>query len=127
MESELTLANVCTITHRAIQMLEEQSDKDIVVAIGDTGSGKSTLLTALVYGTDDLQEEKVNKKTVISSKTERTDFKIGHSVARSETFIPHFYFDSDAKLLYTDIAGLNDSSGDLVDIINRLITKSIFK
>ena len=54
-------------------------------------------------------------------------FKIGHSVAKSETFIPHFYYDKDASLLFTDIAGLNDSSGDLVDIINRLITKCIFK
>jgi len=127
MESDLTLANVCAITYRAIKLLEEHEGRNVVVAIGDTGSGKSTLLTALVYGADELKEDKVNKKPVISAKTERTEFKIGHSVARSETFMPHFYHDSDSGLVFTDIAGLNDSSGDLVDIINRLITKSIFK
>jgi hypothetical protein len=84
-------------------------------------------LTALVFGVDELKEETINKKKVISAKTERTEFKIGHNIARSETFIPHFYYDSDAKIVFTDIAGLNDSSGDLVDIINRLITKCIFK
>lgn len=41
--------------------------------------------------------------------------------------MPHFHYDSDSGLMYTDIAGLNDSSGDLVDLINRLIIKGIFK
>lgn len=64
-ELEMTLSNVCIITHRAIECIEENKSKDIVVALGDTGSGKSTLLTALIYGSQDLKIEKIGKKNVI--------------------------------------------------------------
>lgn len=97
------------------------------MAVGDTGCGKSTILTALIYGVDDLVEKKENGKMVITSKTDRKEFKIGHSASSSETFFPHFYEDSESSLVYTDIAGGNDTNGDLIAIINALITKSIFK
>lgn len=82
----------------------------MVVAIGNTGSGKSTMLSSIIYGTDALHETVVEqvltrkkrkgreyvyeqytkKKKVIDQKNVTGDFKIGHSLASSETFMPHF-------------------------------------
>lgn len=43
---------------------------------------------------------------------------IGHSNAESMTFFPNFYLDEQSQILYIDIAGLNDSNGPKVEIIN---------
>lgn len=58
----------------------------------------------------------------------QNEFKIGHSLALSQTFIPHFYQDSssDNDLMFTDIAGLNDSDGELIDLVNCFVNKKIF-
>ena len=52
--------------------------------------------------------------------------QIGHSKTSSMTFLPNFYLDQDNKILYIDIAGLNDTGGINVEIFNQLITKWIF-
>ena len=53
-------------------------------------------------------------------------FKIGHDVAESETFIPHVYKDPKYDLVFVDLAGLNDSSGLLINLVNAFVDKFIF-
>ena len=55
-----------------------------------------------------------------------TTFKIGHSMINSETFLPNFKKDEKNDLFYGDIAGLQDTSGVLVDFINSFMVKKIF-
>ena len=38
-------------------------------------------------------------------------FKIGHEGARSETFLPNVYKDVEKDIVFTDVAGLNDTGG----------------
>ena len=45
-------------------------------------------------------------------------FSIGHGESKSKTFMPHFYKDEKRKLVFADVAGLQDSDGNLVDFIN---------
>lgn len=57
----------------------------------------------------------------------QNEFKIGHSLAQSQTFIPHFFSDgTSSSLMFTDIAGLNDSDGELIDLVNCFVNKKIF-
>ena len=53
-------------------------------------------------------------------------FKIGHNSASSETFLPNFLFDEVTGTVYIDLAGLNDTSGKFVKLINWMICKQIF-
>ena len=53
-------------------------------------------------------------------------FGIGHSLSKSETFLPVFYRQNDKKVTWTDVAGLNDSGGDLISFINSFVTKQLF-
>lgn len=57
---------------------------------------------------------------------ENADFIIGHSDVNSETFLPTFLYDESNDILYGDIAGLQDTSGPLVDFINSFLVKKIF-
>ena len=43
------------------------------------------------------------------------------------TFVPHFKHDSAKNIMFADIAGLNDTSGILVDTVNTLLNRIIFK
>ena len=56
-------------------------------------------------------------------------FKIGHSKTESMTFLPDIVpFESgDNEFVFVDIAGLNDTSGNLIELVNCFITKQIFK
>lgn len=73
-----TLGNLIEILKRAQSYILEHvpnlQDGNLIVAIGNTGCGKSTMLTSLIYGTDSLQElriedpERKNKKWVIEQK-----------------------------------------------------------
>ena len=47
-------------------------------------------------------------------------------MSKSMTFFPKFYADKKDNILYIDIAGLNDTGGEKIEIINQLITKKIF-
>lgn len=51
---------------------------------------------------------------------------IGHSDTNSKTFLPVFFHDKEEKVVYVDIAGLQDTSGENVEIINQLVNKYIF-
>lgn len=53
--------------------------------------------------------------------------KIGHSNIKSETFLPKFVQAPNADIVYVDIAGLNDTAGYLMELINCFITKELFK
>lgn len=54
-------------------------------------------------------------------------FKIGHSDTTSQTFLPTFQYDQANDLFYGDIAGLQDTSGPLIDFINSFLVKKIFQ
>jgi len=64
---------------------------------------------------------------VVECKDVRNVFKIGHSTAESETFLPNIYFDQKTGITYTDVAGLNDTGGDLIEIVNNCVIKFIFR
>ena len=84
-----TLGNLIEILKRAQNYILEHvpnlSEGSLIIAIGNTGCGKSTMLTSLIYGTESLQEtriedpERKNKKLVIEQKEMLGIFDIGHS------------------------------------------------
>ena len=51
---------------------------------------------------------------------------IGHDYASSKTFFPHFLKKEGSNIIFADIAGFQDTGGNVIDIINALINKSIF-
>lgn len=53
-------------------------------------------------------------------------FGIGHSNHKSETFLPAIVNQEDMNITWIDIAGLNDTSGALIHLINSFVTKEIF-
>ena len=53
-------------------------------------------------------------------------FKIGHKT-QSETFLPSFQKIPDREnSYYIDMAGLNDTGGDLLEFTNQFINKKLF-
>lgn len=68
---------------------------------------------------------KTRARTILEKKSERNYFKIGHSEIQSETFIPSFKMDKSSGLLYVDIPGLNDTGGNIIEILNRLMLRNI--
>ena len=142
------IANIAEVLKAALTKFEETKGKDIILAIGNTGSGKSTMLTSLIYGTNFLKEDKqpyyINVKneqggfkkkrkhnTVIVQKLEMLEmlngkFAIGHDSDKSKTFIPHFERDQILDLVYADIAGLKDVNDEIIDVLNKFLTKSLF-
>jgi len=73
-----------------------------------------------------MKEKKV-KYQVIDQTEDLNAFTIGHSKSESMTFLPHFVKDHEAGVVYADIAGLQDTSGDLVEFINCFVTRKIFQ
>lgn len=53
-------------------------------------------------------------------------FAIGHDDHKSKTFIPHFETDQKLDLVYADIAGLKDVNDEIIDVLNKFLTKSLF-
>lgn len=53
-------------------------------------------------------------------------FKIGHETARSETFRPDTVPSKDLGVVFVDIAGFSDTSGDMIELINCFVDKFIF-
>ena len=72
--------------------------------------------------------QKERTKNVIDNKevVESKNFIIGHSDTNSETFLPTFIYDDVNDIFYGDIAGLQDTSGPLIDFINSFMVKKIF-
>lgn len=43
------------------------------------------------------------------------------------TFLPHFVADDEAGVIYADIAGINDTNGEFVELLNCFINRRMFK
>lgn len=71
--------------------------------------------------------KKMKKKQVIEQKKQLNVFKIGHSDSESETFLPTFVQLPGKDVWFVDIAGLNDTGGELIDFCNTFIIKHIFQ
>ena len=56
-------------------------------------------------------------------------FKIGHSNCESETFIPTIFVDPDEfnDIVWVDVAGLDDTGGNLISLINLLLLKRVLQ
>jgi len=119
-----TLHNIARYLKALFDKLELIKDQDLVIALGNTGCGKSTMLTSLLYGPEALEEKKLRNRTVIENKGEQ-GFKIGHSQATSETFLPAFERLQEDQY-FVDVAGLQDTSGDLVEFLTSFVSKAIF-
>ena len=119
-------------------------DKSLLLSIGNTGCGKSTMMTSLMFGTKALEVK--NKQSIITvtrnGKTsnkkqnrqiieqkpdilQKNLFTIGHEDSKSCTFLPHLKLNEATGLIFADVAGLGDTAGNLVDIINCFIDKII--
>lgn len=149
---ECTLVNLAMVLKKVFERLNAAENADLVLAIGNTGCGKSTMLTSIVFGPGHLEEVTKKVPTPMKRKDPKTKeyveeikyvsrtvieqspeiqaqdiFKVGHSNAISETFIPQFSFDNKSRLMYGDIAGLLDSGGDFMQFINSFMNHVIFK
>ena len=115
--------------------------RSIVLTIGNTGSGKSTLLQALVRGAQAMEERTLKNTITLRNGKQRTQYvnvidvkemfrgealKIGHSRNQSETFVPTFIHCSASGITFTDVAGQNDTRGEMMEIINLLLIKRVF-
>ena len=69
---------------------------------------------------------KKKKKLVLATKDDKMTLKIGHSASQSETFLPHFVVKQSTDEIWADIAGFNDTNGEMIETINCLINKIIF-
>ena len=138
------LTNIVAVLEKAFKHLKKLQGKNIILAVGNTGCGKSTLLSSLMYGPEALQLQKIqfqiqvplqngemstkNKiKYVIEHSTPLKAFKIGHSDHESETFLPTYVKWPTKDIWFVDIAGLNDTGGELMDFCNTFIIKNIFQ
>ena len=119
------LSTLVFVLQEAFAMFEQVSLEEVILAIGKTGSGKSTLLASILVGPENLQEVTVKRQKRIDYKDKVPQLlKIGHSDHESETFLPCFYIPpNQVKFTYTDIAGLNDTGGNFIEIINQLVNK----
>lgn len=75
---------------------------------------------------DGSTKEKIVKQNVIDHKAPLEHFNIGHSKSESMTFLPHFVTDEEAGIVYADIAGLNDTNGEFIELLNCFINRKIF-
>lgn len=103
------------------KLMNSSTGKDIVVFLGNTGSGKSTLINYL------------NEKPLICERPGRIKLgqiedadamQIGHGRG-SQTFLPQFI--NKNGVLFYDFAGLNDTGGALVNILNASFIKNILE
>ena len=139
----VNLENLQYCLERAFNYIEKCKihNKNTVLCLGNTGCGKSTMITALIYGKQVLEQKKKEREIQKRDGTTKISyeliidhkpglnikgFKIGHDPANSETFLPHFWKDPKNKMVFADIAGLNDSGGPLMTFINCFVNKKIF-
>jgi len=53
---------------------------------------------------------------------------VGHSQSQSMTFMPQFIIDKEnSDVMWADIAGLQDTGGELISFINSFVNKKIFQ
>jgi len=53
-------------------------------------------------------------------------FQIGHSQSESMTFLPLFQKDLETGIVFTDVAGLLDTKGEMIEFINSFIMRKMF-
>lgn len=57
-------------------------------------------------------------------------FQIGHDKSKSETFLPSVAEltmpDTNQQYYFADLAGISDTGGDLIDLVNSMVAKFIF-
>lgn len=127
LKMDKNLDSLTKILEEAFKTFDESKLDNVVMAIGNTGCGKSTLMGSMILGPDKLERRKIEKKNVIDYKDNVPKvLKIGHSNQESETFYPSFYKSKGQNFYFADIAGLNDTSGEFVEIINQLMSKKLF-
>lgn len=105
-----------------LQMLK---NKQLVIPLGYTGSGKSTMLQALCFGSSNLKKQR-GKIVLKDEAASEGAFKIGHSPVTSETFEHEFLERPGDSIVYGDIAGLADSNGPFIDIVNSFRNRILF-
>ena len=66
-------------------------------------------------------------KNVIESNIDKKEFKIGHHASKSETFLPNFYKVEETDSMFVDLAGLDDTGGNFISLVNCFISKFIFE
>lgn len=83
------------------------------------------MLNSIVFGTESLalNNRKIDHKDPENVKI----FAIGHSKSASKTFLPQFHRERNTYDLWADYAGLDDTSGDLIDILNCFFMRQIFQ
>ena len=142
---QFNLDNLVMILEEAYKTLNKVNQSNLILAVGNTGCGKSTMMTSLMFGVDALEETKIEyeieipmanapnrKKKKKKPVIEQTDkikgmnvFSIGHSDSESKTFLPQTYKkpDDTTNTIYVDIAGQQDTGGDLIEYVNVFVTK----
>lgn len=142
----MSLDHMVLILEQAYKTLVNINDANLILAVGNTGCGKSTMMTSLMFGPDALEIKRgkkeievpipgggTKKKMVntqcIDQKTDQGVFHIGHSTAESMTFMPQMYQreGDSTNTIYVDIAGTQDTGGDLIEFINIFVTKELFR
>lgn len=139
----MSLPSIKQVLTKAFSDFETEHMSNIIVAIGNTGCGKSTLLSAMVMGSDALVQrdivdmvtrKKNGKSQVVERKRKVIDYKnqsdvvmpIGHQLEKSETFFPILIKSEAHDFSYVDIAGLQDTGGNIMEYVNQFINKKIF-
>ena len=95
------------------------------------------MLTALCFGKDALEYKKIEVEMQVKSKKkkkkfvfevsdesniEHKRFVIGHKM-KSQTFLPEFMDKDIGGIIFGDVAGFNDSHGDLISFVNSFLLK----
>lgn len=95
--------------------------------------GKEVLEEQQVYRTikkwDGSFEKKKNGKIIALKEihSKNIEIGIGHSLSESMTFLPHFVSSKNDKgITYSDMPGLMDTGGDMMEYINMFMIKAIF-
>jgi energy-coupling factor transporter ATP-binding protein EcfA2 len=137
---ELCLKSIDKVLRYAFNQQDTSLMDDVTLTIGNTGSGKSTLLQYLIRSPSAMELRVLTETRIVRGrrltqtlkvidvieKFRNVLFNIGHSNRKSETFMPNFHFDPIAKMTFADLAGQNDTRGELMEIINLLLIKRVF-
>lgn len=121
----MTLETIKYYLEKSFGHINKIQGADCIVLIGNTGCGKSTMLNSLVFGTESLV---LNKGKIDQQDPQKYQiFAIGHEKHQSKTFLPQFQRELNTMDLWADYAGLDDTSGDLIDILNCFLMRQIFQ
>ena len=106
--------------------LEEVETKQKVMVEKCDNRGKQIIKDGVPQFKSKMMKTKVIDYNKEHRKRKNLVFGIGHSKMKSCTFLPNWQTEPGTGLVLTDVAGLQDTSGDLIEVINSLIIKRIF-